>query len=172
MDTFSVRGVPSLHHSILLMLAMSSLLGHGIFDRFPALRLGFFEGGCAWLTCLLERIDRNEGVTGRVGARALWDHLASGRILVGCEGTEWSLASLAKQVGIQAFAWASDYLHEVDLNAARHMLDETVKHPVLSNDEKAALLGDNARRFFRLPTPRGRDANGAPGRASPTSQRA
>jgi predicted TIM-barrel fold metal-dependent hydrolase len=51
---------------------------------------------------------------------------------------------------VEAFAWASDYPHEVDLEAAKQMIQETLDHPELSPSEKAAVLGGNARRFFRL----------------------
>jgi hypothetical protein len=57
---------------------------------------------------------------------------------------------LAKRAGIEAFAWASDYPREVDLEAAKKMIQETVDRPELSAEEKAAVLGGNARRFFRL----------------------
>jgi len=152
LDTFSKRGVPGLHHSIPLMLAMSSLIYHGVLERFPNLRVGFFEGGCAWVVSILDRVERGEEVTGRMGPRPLPEYLASGRILIGCEGNDGSLPYLASRGGVDAFAWASDYPHEVDLEAAKHMIAETVDHRELSQEQKAAVLGENARRFFRLPT--------------------
>jgi uncharacterized protein len=152
MDSFSVfRATAGMHHSIPLLIGLSALHGHGVLDRFPELRVGFFEGGCAWLVCLLDRLDRAEEVTGRHGAGSFRDALTSGRILVGCEGNDGSLPYLAHRVGVEPFAWASDYPHEVDLVAARHMIEETVDHPELSEREKAAVLGENARRFFKLP---------------------
>jgi predicted TIM-barrel fold metal-dependent hydrolase len=65
---------------------------------------------------------------------------------------------LARRVGIHNFAWASDYPHEVDLEAAKEMIQETVDHPELSSQEKAAVLGGNARRFFKLGTREGKQA--------------
>jgi predicted TIM-barrel fold metal-dependent hydrolase len=55
-----------------------------------------------------------------------------------------------KQCGAEAFSYASDYPHEVDLVAARQMIHETVERPDLSHAEKAAVLGENAKRFFRV----------------------
>ena len=49
-----------------------------------------------------------------------------------------------------AFAFASDYPHEVDLVSARTMIDETLKRTDLTQDQKAAVLGGNAKRFYRL----------------------
>jgi hypothetical protein len=44
--------------------------------------------------------------------------LRSGRILLGCEGSEYTIAYLARRIGVACFAYASDYPHEVD-NAKR-----------------------------------------------------
>jgi predicted TIM-barrel fold metal-dependent hydrolase len=154
MDSFtSFRATSGMHHSIPLLIGLSSLIGHGLMARFPSLRVGFFEGGCAWLVCLLDRLDRAEEVTGRPGAGTLRECLTGGRVLIGCEGNDGSLPYLVHRVGPQPFAWASDYPHEVDLVAARHMIQETVDHLELTSDEKAAVLGENARRFFKLPKP-------------------
>jgi predicted TIM-barrel fold metal-dependent hydrolase len=79
------------------------------------------------------------------------DYLSSGQILVGCEGNEWILPYVMKQVGAESFAYASDYPHEVDVVAAKQMIHETVERPDLTHAEKAAVLGENAKRFFRLP---------------------
>lgn len=152
MDSFSqFAAVGGLHHSMPLMIGMVSLVGHGVLDRYPSLRVGFFEGGCGWLVCLLDRVERAEEVTGRTALGALHHLLESGRILIGCEGNDGSLPYLARRAGVAAFAWASDYPHEVDLEAARHMIQETVDHPELTAADKAAILGENARRFFKLP---------------------
>ena len=82
MDTFSVSGArASLHHSIPLMVAMASLTGHGILDRFPDFRVGFFEGGCGWLVCLLDRMERGEEVVGdRKSTRLNSSHIQKSRM--------------------------------------------------------------------------------------------
>jgi predicted TIM-barrel fold metal-dependent hydrolase len=152
MDTFTqFRALTGLHHSIPLEIALAALVGHGVLRRFPHLRVGFFEGGCGWVVALLDRMERSDKVTGTRHGGALTGYLESGRVLVGCEGNDGSLPYLVKRAGVEPFAWASDYPHEVDLEAAKRMIQETVDHPGLSMPEKAAILGGNARRFFRLP---------------------
>jgi predicted TIM-barrel fold metal-dependent hydrolase len=151
MDTFTNRrAISGTHHSIALLLALTAIIGHGVMERFPNLRVGFFEGGCAWLVCLIDRMERHEKVTSRIRVGTLTECLESGRILIGCEGNDGSLSHLARRIGIDNFAWASDYPHEVDLEAAKEMIQETVDHPELSSEEKTAVLGGNARRFFKL----------------------
>jgi hypothetical protein len=39
---------------------------------------------------------------------------------------------------------------EVDVVAAKLMIDETIKRPDLSQKEKEAVLAENARRSFRI----------------------
>jgi len=152
-DTFTDPwAARTLRHPIPLALEMVGLVYHGVFDRYPELRVGFFEGGCAWVVLLMDRMDRDESVytvsTGK--KRSLPEYLSSGQILIGVEGNEEVLSYVAKRLGIEAFAYASDYPHEVDLVAAKQMIHETLERPDLSQAEKEAVLGGNAKRFFRL----------------------
>ena len=55
-----------------------------------------------------------------------------------------------KQCGADTFSYVSDYPHEVDLVAAKQMIHDTVERPDLTHSEKAAVLGGNAKRFFRV----------------------
>lgn len=139
-----------LHHPVPLMYAMTSMIYHGVLDRYPNLRVAFMEGGCSWLVVLLDRMHRDEEYMG-AAKRDLPEYMASGQIMIGCEGDDVSLAYIARQVGIDAFAYSSDYPHEVDLPAAKRMITRTLAREDLTRDEKEAVLGGNARRFFRLP---------------------
>ena len=153
-DTFtSFTGSHVLHHSLPLMQALVAFIYHGVCDRYPNLRLAFLEGGCGWLAFLLDRMERDENYFDPAdgGKRKSLEYLQNGRILLGCEGSEGSLAYGASRVGIEAFAYASDYPHEVDLTAAIHEIDEVAVRADLTDAEKQAVLGDNARQFFRLP---------------------
>jgi predicted TIM-barrel fold metal-dependent hydrolase len=150
-DSFtSFRAMYGLHHSIPLLTALASFIGHGVLEEFSDLRVGFFEGGCAWVVCLLDRMERNEDVIGTKAPRHLEEYLAEDRVLIGCEGNDGSLPDLIRRVGTKGFAWASDYPHEVDLVAAKHMIEETEASTALSEEAKAAILGENSRNFFRI----------------------
>src|SRR5437899_12569489 len=97
-------------------------------------------------------MDRDDNVyTASTGhARGLNDYLNSDQVLVGVEGNEWILTYVVKQCGVEAVAYASDYPPDVDLVAAKEMIHDTVERPDLTHAEKAAVLGENAKRFFRL----------------------
>src|SRR3990170_103006 len=42
-----------------LMIAMMHMIGEGVFDRYPKLRVGFMEGGAGWLPFWMERLDEH-----------------------------------------------------------------------------------------------------------------
>lgn len=154
MDSFSTfRAVGGLHHSLPLLTGLTSLIGHSVMRRFPTLRVGFFEGGCGWLVLLLDRAERDDFIAPGGRGSEVHQLLAEGRILIGCEGHEGSLPDLIRRAGVDAFAWASDYPHEVDLQSAKEMIKVAVDHEGLTQAHKAAILGGNARRFFKLPAP-------------------
>jgi len=141
-----------LRHPVPLALEFVSLVYHGVLDRYKDLHFGFFEGGCAWVLLLKDRMDRDDNVytTSTGHARSLNDYLSSGQVLVGVEGNEWILPFVIKQCGADGFAYASDYPHEVDLIAAKQMIHETLERPDLSHEAKAKVLGLNAKSFFRV----------------------
>jgi predicted TIM-barrel fold metal-dependent hydrolase len=150
MDSFSdFIGSHVLHHPIPLMIALVSYIYHGVLDRFPTLRVAFLEGGCAWLTVVMDRMERDDELMGSA-KRTFPDYMAGGQLLIGCEGNDRSLPYLAGQVGVEPFAYSSDYPHEVDLVAAQHEIQETLERPELTQAQKEAVLSGNARRFFRM----------------------
>lgn len=151
LDTFSNRlGARLLWHPMPLVACLVSLIYHGVLDRYPDLHVAFMEGGAAWTVPIYDRMSRDAQfyVTGQ---RTIVDYMNSGQVLVGCEGNDESLPYIVKIMGERAFAYASDYPHEVDLPAARKMVDDTLALDELSDSAKRAILGENTRNFFRLP---------------------
>ena len=41
-----------------LAIAMTGMMVDGVFDRFPKLRVGFMEGGTAWIPLVIDRLER------------------------------------------------------------------------------------------------------------------
>ena len=52
-------------HSIGMILATISLIGGGILERFPKLRVGLLEGNCSWAPWLLWRMDEHYDYKGK-----------------------------------------------------------------------------------------------------------
>lgn len=152
LDTFMVPGSSqTLHHPLALIIACTSMIYNGVFEQFPNLRVAFLEGGCAWLVLLLDRMERNQEAFGVFHDWPILRYLQEGRIMIGCEGNDPSLPYLVERVGAAPFAYSSDYPHEVDYPSAMHEVKETLQSELLDDDAKRAILGDNARRFYKLP---------------------
>lgn len=137
-----------LHHPVALMRAFISFAYEGVFERFPALKLGFLEGGAGWAVFILDRAQReNEFFQGPDLAKIL----ASGKVLIGCEGIDMTVPYLLDLIGDKALAWSSDYPHEPGAEAVKHELEETIEDKRLTPSQRTALLYANAERFFKLP---------------------
>ena len=50
--------INGLGHPFGLMVCFASIVFNGIFDKYPNARIGFMEGGVAWLQTCIERFDR------------------------------------------------------------------------------------------------------------------
>ena len=151
LDTFTDPGASRiLHHPLPLMIAFVSFFWQGVWDAFPNLRIGFMEGGAGWLAAVLDRMEREAHYRLRTSKIKTMEKLEGGNILIGCEGSEQTLGYLVKRVGPQPFAMATDYPHEVDMVSAIEEIGEMSNYPGLSYEEKAAVLGGNAKQFYRL----------------------
>jgi uncharacterized protein len=138
-------------HPVGAMLALTCFTVGGILARFPHLRVGFMEAGAGWLPFWLERLDEHwEHVPSQAPLidRAPSEYVLSGNCFVGCEPDERMLPYVAQTLSPGVVCYASDYCHwdcafpdSVKLLAERADLDNTTK---------AAILGGNAARLYRL----------------------
>ncbi|HTW88498.1 MAG TPA: amidohydrolase family protein [Candidatus Binataceae bacterium] len=135
------------HHPVALMYAFLTLAYEGAIGRYPNTRFAFLEGGVEWVLLVLERVKRDQTFFAADSVRHLFEN---GRVLVGCEGNDHAIQYLAKDIGVQFLAFSSDYPHEAGAEAVQHEIEETLEEPTLSDADKAAILGGNARRFYRL----------------------
>ena len=141
-----------IHHPMGLMIACASMIHSGIFEQQPDLKVTYTEGGSAWCTIFLDRMARNAELDADMLSfdKSFEDYLTGGQILIGCEGEEPTLEHLIQRVGIEPFAFSTDYPHEVDFAAVRKQISETKELTFMNDQQKSAFLGDNARRFFNL----------------------
>src|ERR671923_1097468 len=60
LDSFSTYyPAHALGHPFSLMIQAAAMFAHGVFDRFPRLRVGFLEGGATWVPFMMDRLDRS-----------------------------------------------------------------------------------------------------------------
>jgi predicted TIM-barrel fold metal-dependent hydrolase len=60
------------------------------------------------------------------------------------------LAYAIERVGPEPFMFASDFPHEISLDNCLEEIDEIVVRKDLKEEHKAAILGENARRFYKI----------------------
>jgi len=167
MDSFSsYYPAHALGHPFSLMIQASAMLAHGVFDRFPNLRVAFLEGGATWVPFMMDRLDRsyhdghvqldvNGNLLGgpKQGEKAsdyFKQQLRDGRIFVGFDCDDDGLNTAVAKGGRQSFLFGSDFPHEVfDAAKCRHEIDELLERDDLTQEDKEAVLGGNALRFYR-----------------------
>lgn len=153
--------VHALGHPLGLVVSCASILYNGIFDRFPGVRIAFLEGGIAWLLLCLERfhashethfqyVPPGEYSLGEAVRpdRYLIEQIKAGRFFIGCETEELTMPFALKVVGNQPFIYSSDFPHEVTKESCIHDIGELTESDELTEDDKAAILGGNADRFY------------------------
>jgi uncharacterized protein len=167
LDSFSTYyPAHALGHPFSLMIQAAGMLAHGVFERFPNLRVGFLEGGATWVSFMMDRLDRSyhdghmqldlhgELVGGpRQGEKAS-DYfkkcLHAGRIFVGFDCDDEGLGTAINKAGREPFLFGSDFPHEVfDAAKCRHEIDELLARKDLTHADKEAALGGNALRFYK-----------------------
>lgn len=134
-----------------LMIAMMHMIGEGVFDRFPRLRVAFMEGGAGWLPFWMERLDEHvEKLAPQMPdlRRRPSEIVQSDQIILSCESEETGLDRVLDAAGPGTVVYASDYCHWDCRfpDSVRDICDA----PDLSPAQKARVLGGNAVAFFRL----------------------
>ncbi len=165
-DTFSVYyGVHALGHPLGLLTHCTGMVTHGVFDRFTKLKVAYLEGGSCWLPFLMERLDRSYETHSDPPHRR--EHtgpsieekpseyirrlIREGRFFVGFDLGEEMLGYAVKRAGREAFLYASDFPHEgFSPDHARHEIQEILDREDLDDEDKRAVLGGNAKRFYSL----------------------
>jgi predicted TIM-barrel fold metal-dependent hydrolase len=156
--------IHALGHPFGLMVSFAGMVFNGVLDRFPNARFGFLEGGVGWLPFVLERFDRSHETffdynpsgqllqltEGETVSDYVMGHLEAGRIAVGCEGGESTLANVVKIVGSGCLMYSSDFPHEVNNEYCKKEIGEILEHQELTSADKEAILFRNAERFYNL----------------------
>jgi uncharacterized protein len=130
------------------MRAMAAMVGGGIYERFPTLRVAHLESGCGWVPYWMERMDEHHETLGYTVPRLQSkpsEHLTGGRCFVSFEADETLLAAVAGVLGDTQLVYASDYPHyDCDWEA----LDTIVGRDDITDEQKGRFLGENAKRLF------------------------
>jgi predicted TIM-barrel fold metal-dependent hydrolase len=141
-----------LGHPTSQMPQMTDMMFSGVFDRYPKLRFSFMEAGVAWIMFLRDRMhEAYEQWSVEVPElkREPSEHLTSGQIYFHCEVDELMLPYAVSELGDRTLLYACDFPH---LRPKRvfHDLDEFRERTDLPEESKQRILGENARRLYKI----------------------
>ncbi len=130
------------------MTAVGALIGGGVFDLFPSLRVGVFETGAGWMPWLIEQLDNS--YASRPGLvpflrRPPSEVLAEGRLFHAVDPGERSIEYCVETLGEDIWLFATDYPHTG--SPWPHGVQEITDRPGLSDRAKRKILGGNALRL-------------------------
>ena len=137
-------------HPFEQMLAMLSLIGGGVLERFPRLRVGFFESGVGYLPYWLERIDEHyedfpkDSTIMKMSATEYFRR----QCFISCEPAEKELRHAIDVISADRILFASDY-HHFDAKFP-HTVTLLAERRDITEQEKQKIFCANAEALFRF----------------------
>jgi hypothetical protein len=150
----SFAGVYPLSHPFAQMQQLTSMMIHGVFERFPRLRAAFLEAGCGWVPYLADRLDESwEHRRNRwpyPSDRSPKEVMRGGNLYYACEREESTLSSVARLIGGAQILWASDFPHERPWEQFSGDIDTLVRREDLPENLPRRILFENPCRLYNL----------------------
>lgn len=147
-------GAHALSMALPAQMAFVALLGTGMMDRYPDLRIAFMEFGAEWIFYMVGRLDhylardreiQPQVLNARMPAQFMKDYLRSGRFFICGEMEDPLMKEEIALMGEDQLLYSSDYPHgEARENAAQELLARSD----VSNAQKKKILYDNPIRLF------------------------
>ena len=128
-----------------VFMAFSSILIGGVLERFPGLKVGFFEAGVEWVPFWLDRMERfykqppGGSKKSDLPACNPREYVAAGRVYFSCELDEARIAMVADAIGDECIVYSSDLPHAhrvfdaIALFRGRQDVAERTKMRILAN---------------------------------------
>ena len=128
-----------------LFMGFSSIVTGGVLERFPQLKVGFFEAGVEWVPYWLDRMERfykqppGGSKKSDLPARNPREYVREGRVSFSCELDEARIGMVSEAIGDDCILYSSDLPHAhrvfdaIALFGRRKDVDERTKAKILSN---------------------------------------
>jgi uncharacterized protein len=133
-------------------LAFVALIGHGMLDHYPDLKIGFLEFGAEWIFYMSGRLKHYATLNRRrmptskgILQRDVDDYFKSGRIFVAAEADDAMLVQEMALLGEDQILFSSDFPHDEGRGDA---MREVLERHDISESQKRKILCDNTLRFF------------------------
>lgn len=132
-------------------MAFATLFDHGVFDRFPRLKVVVLESGAGWIGYWLDRLDAVYEATfigERVPLREKPSFYFRRQCFISADPDESTLPGVMSLLGGDRFFWASDYPHPDHTGEYLAELERNVAH--LEPGDREGILGRNVREAYGL----------------------
>jgi hypothetical protein len=139
----------ALYHGLGGMYALAGLIGGGVFDKFPKLRIGLFESGAGWMPYLIEKLDDGYHPGSKTTPflkRKPSEIVASGQFFCAVEAEEEHLEYAVEDLGEDIWLFSTDYPHGG--TCWPNGVPLITERAGLSESAKIKMLGENAKRFL------------------------
>jgi uncharacterized protein len=137
-----------LYHSIGGQYALAALVGGGVFDLFPKLRIGLFESFGGWMPYVIEKLDDGfkpgSPKTPKMKRRAS-EILRDGNLFCSIEAEEKHIAYAVETLGDHPWLFSTDYPHH---GSAWPNAVPIIRENAMPESAKIKLLRDNGIRFL------------------------
>ncbi len=148
LGTFEMTSNLFLQHSATnpfeVMRGIASLIGGGVLDLFPRLRVAFLEAGVGWLPFWMERLDEHYALMPEYVPfllRKPSEVIRSENFFISCDPDEETLPFVVNFVGAERILYASDYPHfdgrfpnTVKLTARPEVFPPEVQRKILADN--------------------------------------
>ncbi|HKB27059.1 MAG TPA: amidohydrolase family protein [Methylomirabilota bacterium] len=139
-------------HPMEMMLAVISMIGGGVLERHPTLRVAFLEGNCGWVPFLLWRLDEHYEVTFKRPNSPLTmkpsDYFKR-QCFVSVEADEDFVKQVIEAIGDDTIVFSTDWPHGD--SKYPHAVEAFMTLPI-SEKSKQKILWDNCARYYGIPT--------------------
>jgi predicted TIM-barrel fold metal-dependent hydrolase len=135
-----------------VLMGFFSVVGGGVLDRHPDLRVAFLESGADWLPWYVQRLNRYRGVTTwhnvpPVSRHPTEQYLKDGRVYFTIEGDEWLVPQVIDVLGEDHVMASADIPHP---EGRENCIGEVLEREDLSDALKRKILCDNPARFYGI----------------------
>ncbi len=135
-------------------LSLSLMVGTGVLERFPKLKVLILESGGGWLPNWLDQMDHDVAVfpANRDGLSLLPSEYFQRQCYISCDPDDSSYRFLPALIGADKIMWASDFPH-VDVTAPSVVQELKKSLEGLDEPTQRKILGENARKVYGLKAP-------------------
>ncbi len=138
-------------HAFEQMFGAMSIIAGGVLERFPTLKVGFFEAGCSWAPYWLARLDdhyQHRKLSPYLGGLTMKpSEYFDRQCFVTCDPGDHTIPLAIQGIGAHKIMFATDYPH---FDSSGSAVNDFLAVDGISDGDRRSILWDNATAFFGL----------------------